>query len=247
MMSVPPYPSRWEVHLAVAKTAKFGVGLSGDTVEIIERPDGGLSVVVADGQRSGPAAKRVANRVVRQVIALLGEGVRDGAAARAASDNLYTERQGKVQASLTILSVDMAAQSVVVVRNTPLPVLVLRGETLETLDAPAEPVGLRRYTRPVVQEYPLEEDLYVLAFTDGITRAGARAGRTWDLPAAFRRAVAQHPHRTQAITDALLEQAVALDEGRPGDDMTLALLHLTRHEAGNRPPVRRLHAQVPLP
>ncbi len=242
----PRYPACWVVDLAVAKTQKYGVPQSGDTVEVIERPDGGLSAVLADGQRSGPAAKRIANLVVRKVIALLADGVRDGAAARAASDALYAERQGRVQATLNILSVDMATQSVVVVRNNPLPVLVWRREGLERLDEPAEPLGLRRYTRPVVREFPLEAGLYVLAFTDGVAQAGRARGRAWDLDQAFLRALQHFAPDTQAVVDALLHQAVEQDDGFPKDDMTVVLLHLSQRPAGNLPPVRRLHAHVPL-
>ena len=45
------------VEIAVAKAAKYAVHESGDSVEVIERPRGGLSVVMADGQRSGRARR----------------------------------------------------------------------------------------------------------------------------------------------------------------------------------------------
>src|SRR4030067_3469930 len=96
-----------EIKLAVAKINKYASSESGDTVEVVERPNGGLSVVIADGQSSGRGAKQVSNQVVRKVISLLSEGVRDGAAARAASDFLYTERKGKVSSTLNIASVDL--------------------------------------------------------------------------------------------------------------------------------------------
>lgn len=96
-----------EVRIGVAKVRKYATSESGDTLEVVERPNGGLSVVLADGQSSGRGAKRISNMVVRKVVSLLAEGVRDGAAARAASDYLFTERQGKVQATLNILSVDL--------------------------------------------------------------------------------------------------------------------------------------------
>ena len=75
-----------EVRIAVAKVGKHATSESGDTLEIVERPRGGLSVVLADGQRSGRAAKAISNIVVRKAMALLAEGVRDGAVARAAHD-----------------------------------------------------------------------------------------------------------------------------------------------------------------
>src|SRR5512136_2457121 len=108
-----------EVQVAVAKTNKYAVLESGDTLEVVERPNGGVSVVLADGQTSGRGAKAVSMLVVRKVIALLAEGVRDGAAARAASDSLYTEKQGKVTCTLNIASIDLVTNTVVLTRNNP--------------------------------------------------------------------------------------------------------------------------------
>ena len=94
-----------EVQIAVAKVNKYAISESGDTLEVVERPNGGLSVVLADGQTSGRGAKAISQMVVRKVIGLLAEGVRDGAAARAASDALFTEKQGKVICTLNIASI----------------------------------------------------------------------------------------------------------------------------------------------
>ena len=89
-----------EVQIAVAKINKYASSESGDTLEVVERPKGGVSVVLADGQTSGRGAKAVSMMVVRKVIGLLAEGVRDGAAARAVSDALYTDKNGKVYKNL---------------------------------------------------------------------------------------------------------------------------------------------------
>src|SRR5512146_2283095 len=117
-----------EVQIAVAKVNKYAVSESGDTVEVIERPNGGLSVVLADGQSSGRGAKTVSNLVVRKVISLLAEGVRDGAAARAASDSLFTERNGKVSSTLNIISIDQQTQTMVITRNNPAPAILAYGD-----------------------------------------------------------------------------------------------------------------------
>ena len=87
-----------ELQVGVAKVAKYATVESGDTLEMIERPYGGLSLVLADGQRSGRAAKLISNLATRKAISLLAEGVRDGAAARAAHDYLRAHRKGKVSA-----------------------------------------------------------------------------------------------------------------------------------------------------
>ena len=66
-----------EVQFAVAKVSKWASRESGDTLEMIERPHGGLSMVLVDGQTSGRSAKAISNLVARKAIQLLGEGVRD--------------------------------------------------------------------------------------------------------------------------------------------------------------------------
>src|SRR5574342_433907 len=123
-----------EVQIAVAKITKYASSESGDTLEVVERPKGGLSVVLADGQTSGRGAKAISMLVVRKVISLLAEGVRDGAAARAASDYLYTEKSGKVSCTLNIVSIDLHTKTVVLASNNPAPVFVMRGDSIEALN-----------------------------------------------------------------------------------------------------------------
>jgi hypothetical protein len=130
-----------EIQAAVAKVQKYATSESGDTLEIIERPHGGLSLVLADGQRSGRAAKTISNLVARKAISLLAEGVRDGAAARAAHDYLYANRGGKVSATLNIVSVDLVTKTAVISRNSHCPVIVADHDGTRALDAPSQPVA----------------------------------------------------------------------------------------------------------
>ena len=156
-----------EVQVAVAKINKYATSESGDTVELVERPKGGFSVVVADGQRSGRSAKAISNIVARKAVQLLSEGVRDGAAARAAHDYLYTNRGGKVSATLNIISVDIRTRTLVISRNNESPVLVhTAADGFYLLDEPSVAVGVHRSTKPVIAEVPIEVNTLVVAFTD---------------------------------------------------------------------------------
>ena len=65
-----------EIQVAVAKVNKYGSIESGDTIEFVERPMGGISVVLADARSSGKKAKAISSLVVRKIISLLAEGVR---------------------------------------------------------------------------------------------------------------------------------------------------------------------------
>lgn len=232
-----------EVKIAVSKVKKYAVSDSGDTVELVERPNGGVSVVLADGQSSGRGAKYISSLVVRKVISLLAEGVRDGAAARAASDYLYTERGGKVSATLNILSIDRQTRTLVITRNNPAPILLARGDEIKALDEPCNPVGLYRDTRPVICEMGLEAGITVVMYTDGLVHAGTRYGESLDVTACLQAILDDEDPSPQAIADELLGTAVNLDQGRPADDISVVVLRVTSH-IGDL--VRRMSVRLPL-
>jgi serine phosphatase RsbU (regulator of sigma subunit) len=232
-----------EIKLAVAKINKYATSESGDSVEVVERPNGGISVVMADGQSSGKGAKQVSILVVRKVISLLSEGVRDGAAARAASDYLFTERKGKVSATLNIVSIDLQTATLVITRNNPLPVFISSNEEICAFDDECNPIGIYRDTRPLINEMPLEPGLIVVLFTDGLVLAGSRSGETLDVKTFLEAHIEEEIADPQIIADRLLSDAMQLDHGRPVDDISVVVIQVTSQHADS---VRRMTVELPL-
>jgi len=235
-----------EVQFAVAKISKYATQESGDTLEMIERPSGGLSFVLVDGQRSGRSAKIISNMVARKAIQLLSEGVRDGAAARAAHDYLYAQRRGKVTATLNILSIDMVSKTVVISRNNDAPVLVFTKEKGHyLLDEPSKSVGVQRNTKPNITEMPLEPGLILVVFTDGLRHAGTLSGNgRYDPAVAFAQMMCVNINSPREIADTLLNEAVAMDNGRPKDDISVLVTAVMPDEPKNK--IRRMEVHLPL-
>ena len=232
-----------EVSVGVAKVRKYATSESGDTVEVIERPNGGLSIVMADGQSSGRGAKWISTLVVRKVITLLSEGVRDGAAARAASDTLFTERGGRVSSTLNILSVDNQTRTLVITRNNPAALLIAKDEVIKVLAEPCLPIGLYRGTRPLISEVDLEPGLTALVFSDGLVHAGDRYGQSMDVPTSLQALLDGEDPSAQMIADSLLEHALRLDRGRPSDDVSVVVLRVKSYTGDE---VRRMTVRLPL-
>jgi serine phosphatase RsbU (regulator of sigma subunit) len=232
-----------EAQVAASKVGKYATSESGDTLEMIERPGGGLSFVLADGQRSGKPAKHISNLVVSKAISLLAEGVRDGAAARAASDYLFTHKSGKVVSTLNILSIDLSSRTLVLTRNNPSPLIIIRDGELQMMGETVDPVGIRRDIRPLIHQIPLEANLAVIVFTDGLTHAGDRVGQRIQLEPLVNQIMQEEDFDAQTWADRLLEHAVALDQGRPADDISIlvAMIHDSKVDD-----VRRLWARMPL-
>jgi serine phosphatase RsbU (regulator of sigma subunit) len=232
-----------EVQIAVAKVNKYAISESGDTFEAVERPNGGLSVVLADGQTSGRGAKAVSQMVVRKVIGLLAEGVRDGAAARAASDLLFTEKQGKVISTLNIASIDLLSATLVLTRNNPSPMFVCRAGQIDSLDTSSIPIGVSRNVRPLITEIELISPLVIVIYTDGLTHAGERRGTPMDVASAIRSVLDDQDPSPQEIADSLLAHAVRLDENRPADDISVVVIKVAPLSGDD---VRRTSIRLPL-
>lgn len=233
----------FEIQIAVAKTHKYASRESGDTVELVERPAGGLSVVLVDGQGSGQAAKTLSLLVSAKAVALLKDGARDGAVARAVHDYLHTFRHGRVSATLAILSVDLVSRTVLCCRNGEPPLLYGACGEYRLLPSAAGPIGIRRHTRPAIDEFAAEPGLQVAIFSDGVIHAGARRGRPLDLLACASERLG--PDLTaRELADALLAEALEHDAGRPDDDMAVVALAL--RPRGEYPAIRRLAVELPL-
>ena len=234
-----------ELQVGVAKVSKYAVSESGDTLELTERPHGGLSLVLADGQRSGRAAKIISALVARKAIALLGEGVRDGAAARATHDYLRTHRQGQVSAELSIVSLDLATRTLVISRNSHCPVFILTREGLRVWDEPSEAIGIHAGVKPVITELPVAGDTWVIVFTDGVLEAGQRFAGSFDLNKWVTAYLERETKSAAAMADALLARAIELDQNRPQDDMSVLVLALLPLQSAD--PARRLTVRFPVP
>lgn len=232
-----------EIQIAVAKINKYAVSESGDTLEVVERPTGGLSVVLADGQTSGRGAKAVSMMVVRKVIGLIAEGVRDGAAARAASDALFADKQGKVISTLNIASVDLHSNTIVLTRNNPVPVFICRGEQIDAHTEESVPLGTSRNVRPIITEVGVEAGLAIVIFTDGISHAGERRGQPMNVSATIRSIIEDQDPSPQQLADALLAHAINLDDNRPADDISVLVLKVSAR-AGDH--VRRMSVRLPI-
>jgi serine phosphatase RsbU (regulator of sigma subunit) len=233
-----------ELQVAAAKVSKYAVRESGDTLEMVERPHGGLSFVLVDGMHTGHGAKTVSNLVAHKAVALLAEGVRDGAAARAAHDYLYMHYEGKVSAELHIVSIDLVSKTIVVSRNSHCPVIVGDGAAVRLLDEPSEAIGFHRRMKPVITELALQDRTSLVVFTDGILTAGARYGQSFDIVKFVQAMFCDQDLSAQALADAVLAHAVELDRGRPNDDTSVLVARVVPRVGEDG--ARRLSVRFPI-
>lgn len=208
-------------YVAVAKIPKYASSESGDSVEIVERAKGGLSIILADGQGSGKSARTTSTMVINKAVSLLADGARDGTVARAVHDYLYAVKHGKVSSTLTIVSVDLFTKTLLISRNSHTPVIILDSQGSRVLARGVSPIGVHRVMKPEISELPLLEGTIVLTYTDGIMEAGRYTGDPWFLEDIMEAAKGYAPDDVQIMVEHILQQACQRDAGRNRDDMTV--------------------------
>lgn len=233
-----------DIQLAVTKVPRHTMLESGDTIETIERPGGGISLVMVDGQGHGRGAKTLSNLVVTRAITQLKDGARDGVVARGVHDYLYTYRMGQVAATLNILSVDFQTSSILISRNNPAPFYVLDTQGMHIYNEPSTPIGLHAMTKPQISEIPLRPHTYVILFTDGLLKAGERYNEDIELENFLGAWRTTEGTSAQTLADALLARAIELDRGKPSDDMSIVVLAALPAKADDR--IRHMLVRFPM-
>ena len=236
--------SRYELQVAVQKINKYATSESGDTVEIVERPNGGISVVMVDGQRSGRSAKTISNIVVRKSISLIAEGVRDGAVARATHDYLRTHRGGKVSAELSIISVDLTTNSIVISRNARCPILLRIQDNFTWLDSSSDTIGIYANTKPSISEITVQPRLLIIGFTDGVWSSGGQKEPAIDIPQIVQQTDPLWTADADRIAESILNTALNRDQGRPRDDATTVVIKILERNETDQ--IRQLSMRFPI-
>lgn len=232
-----------EIQVGLAKVGKYAVGQSGDSVEVVERPRGGLSVVIVDGQGHGSSAKRISHQVAMKAANLIGDGARDGAVMRAVNDFLYALRDGRVSATVTVLTADLEAKSLIVSRNSNSPVIIGHQDGTSCLDSDVHPIGTRKDNRPSISHWPMYPGSLLIGFTDGVTHAGRIRGQYRFSLDYVQELLHKKSFKSQQLADHLLDYAIAAEDGKPRDDMVVAVMAL--HDMDRGLGKRRLSLSYP--
>ena len=235
-----------EIKIGIARTTKYAMDYCGDSCDIAERPHGGVSAIIADGQGNGLAAHHTSSWVVNKAVSLITDAARDGAVARAVHDYLYAMKDKKVSCTLTVLSADLESETLVISRNSNCPVIVKTEEYETVYDDNVEPIGVHRHMKPLMYELPFEPGMIVVSYTDGIQAAGRKRGGP---QADFEKIMAIIRDNTaedvEFIAKSIIEYALEMDKNQAGDDMTVVVVGLAP-SVEDGPKVERISVAYPF-
>ena len=232
-----------ELRFAVAKTDQFGAATTGDTVETTERPNGGISIILADGQEDARDSKAISTMVSHKVIEFITQGYKDSIAVRSASNWIYQEYSGRVSANLNILTADLQTNTIVISRNNPVPVFLVTDGQVDTLSEDSVPIGTQLDVSPSIVELSLIPDMLIIMVSDGVYFAGQPEKNEMDILTIIKSLVEEQEISTREIADTILNWAIRLDNDRPKDDMSVIVMLISHHPADN---IRRMFGSMEL-
>jgi serine phosphatase RsbU (regulator of sigma subunit) len=97
--------------------------------------------------------------------------------------------------------------------------------------------------KPLMNQIPLELGTILVSYTDGIQAAGRKRGNTAEHGRILRLIEDNGPDDVDFIAESILEYALALDEYRPGDDMTVVVMGVSERDSTHR--IQRLSVAFP--
>jgi len=142
-----------------------------------------------------------------------------------------------------MVSVDLASKTLVISRNSNCPVLLRRQGRIEVLADVVQPIGFHYYMKPIIYEHPLEAGMLLVAFTDGIYHAGRKYGCRFELEYLEEKMLQADADKIKPLADEIFATAMALDQNRPADDMTLLVLSIG---GGENDKIGRLQLTYPI-
>lgn len=232
-----------ELRFAVAKTDRFGAGTTGDTVETTERPNGGISIILADGQDDARDSKAISTMVSHKVIEYITQGCKDSIAIRSTSNSIYKDYNGRVKANLNVFSADLQTKTIVISRNNPVPVFLVTEGQVDTLSEDSVPIGTQLEISPSIVELSIIPDMLIIMISDGVYFAGQPDKNEMDILTIIESLAEEQELSTREIADTLLNRAIRLDNNRPKDDMSVIVMYISPHPTDN---IRRMCGSMEL-
>jgi hypothetical protein len=207
--------------------SKFGESLCGDTVEIVDRNDGEVVIVLADGLGSGVKASILSTLTAKIIAKMMAESLSIEECVYAVAATLPVCELRKIAYStFTVICITKDNVAEILQYDNPHVILLRNGKHFE-FERTSLVIEDKLIYRSSV---PLHEDDILIAVSDGALNAGV--GKTlnfgWQRShiIAFVEGLYHNNYSAKAHTTALLEQCELLYKGEPGDDTTVCTVRL---------------------
>lgn len=161
----------YQVFYGVAKVAKDGSILSGDTYGCLTEKDGEFVLCLADGMGSGTNACRESEKVVDLLEQFLDSGFSKETAAKMINSALIMQENGDMFSTIDICTINLYTGVCEFLKAGAASSFIRRDEWIETITSTSLAVGLLQETDFDIMTRKLYPGDYVIMVTDGVLDA----------------------------------------------------------------------------
>lgn len=211
----------YEVKAGVAKAAKDGRWLSGDSHSYMNLGTGQYAVAVSDGMGNGTRAREESQEALKLLQQLLQSGMEGQIAVKTVNSILSMRTADEMYTTVDLALVDLDTARTTFLKIGSTPSFIKRGNEVIPVHASNLPIGILQDIQvETVTERLLPGDILIM-MTDGLYDAPQFAANK---EAWMKRAIQEIRIRDpQGMADLLLEKAVRARDGTIPDDMTVVV------------------------
>lgn len=160
--------TKYKTLTGLARVAKSGETVSGDSYSFLELQSGELLMVLADGMGSGEKACRDSVNLIETLEHLMEAGFEKKSALRLLNTLFVANYEGCSFTTLDMVSVDLHTGTCEVMKNGAAATFIRRQDRVDTIYSEALPVGVDMEAESEVTVTELEEGDMVIMVSDGV-------------------------------------------------------------------------------
>ena len=196
---------------------------SGDSLMINTLDEGKELVVLSDGMGVGEKARDESKTAVKLLLDLLKSGFDKELALKTINSVLLLRSRSESFTTMDMMLIDLYSAELDFIKIASAPTFIKRGRQISVLSSSSLPIGILEEVEVSSEKRTLQPRELILMVSDGVMEASREQnGEVW-IP----RLLAQiRENDPQTIAQAVINRALSLAAGKPGDDMTAICLRL---------------------
>ncbi|MBO5484638.1 MAG: SpoIIE family protein phosphatase [Lachnospiraceae bacterium] len=200
----------------VARAAKDGEEVSGDTFSCLSLPNGELLLALSDGMGSGESALEDSQTVIELLEQMTEAGFSKISAMRLINSLYMPEEEDTHYATADVVVLNLYQGVCQFIKNGAAATWLRRGKEVERVEGQALPVGVVQDAEPYLGKTQINSGDYVIMMTDGI--ADVFSGREEELENLLLEKKIVNP---QELAEYILEETIERCGGFAYDDMSV--------------------------
>lgn len=207
------------LEIGIAKQAKSGSTISGDSNIQTGLEDGKYLIAISDGMGSGKTARKSSSMAISMLNKLLSSGFDKDTSLRLINSVLSSINEEDMYATLDIAIFDLYAKNLEFIKNGACPTFVKNKRNVQVLKSLSLPTGILNDIDLVVYDKDLNQGDILVMCSDGIIESSEEyTNKELWLKFLLEEIEIEDP---QKIADIILQEAIDNNYGIPKDDMTV--------------------------